>query len=79
MSVWYTGLFGLAGRGSTNPVTESWFTNTFKLKWTGGDWKITDLTQKDGPAPVSGDEAAASSADDIAKAVEEYGGFTYAR
>jgi hypothetical protein len=49
-----------------------------KLEWTGGDWKIVSHSQKDGPAPVPGDDRA-SSADDIAKAVEEYGGFTYAR
>ena len=35
-------------------------------------------SQKDGPTPVNGDNRA-STADEIAKAVEEYGGFTYAR
>ncbi|WP_329463947.1 hypothetical protein [Streptomyces sp. NBC_01431] len=78
VSVWYSALFGLAGEGSKNPVSESWFTNTFQLKWTGGDWKITDFTQKDGPAPVGRDQAAAP-AKDMSDAVEQYGGFTYAR
>ncbi|MEU9102505.1 hypothetical protein [Streptomyces sp. NPDC048361] len=78
VSVWYSALFGLAGEGSKNPVSESWFTNTFQLKWTDGDWKVTDFTQKDGPAPVGRDQAAAS-AKDMTDAVEQYGGFTYAR
>ncbi|MFE9882809.1 hypothetical protein [Streptomyces sp. NPDC005784] len=78
VEVWCGGLLGLAGENSTNPVTSSWFTITMKLEWTGGDWKIVSHSQKDGPAPVPGDDRA-SSAGDIAKAVEEYGGFTYAR
>ncbi|MFC7263852.1 hypothetical protein [Streptomyces lutosisoli] len=78
VEVWCGGLLGLAGENSTNPVTSSWFTITMKLEWTGGDWKIVTHTQKDGPAPVPGDDKAATS-DEISKAVEEYGGFTYAR
>ncbi|GAA2480672.1 hypothetical protein [Streptomyces longisporus] len=78
VEVWCSGLLGLAGENSTNPVTNSWFTITIKLEWTGGDWKIVTHSQKEGPAPVPGDDRA-SSADDMAKAVEEYGGFTYAR
>lgn len=77
VEVWYTSLFGLSGEASKNPVTESWYTTTYKLKWVG-DWKITDFQQKDGPVPVGRDQTA-SSADDMTKAVEEYGGFTYAR
>ncbi|MGW2089010.1 hypothetical protein [Streptomyces sp. NPDC001880] len=78
ISVWYSALFGLAGEGSKNPVSESWFTNTFELAWIDGDWKVTDFTQKDGPTPVGRDQAA-SSAEDMANAVEQFGGFTYAR
>lgn len=78
VSVWYSSLFGLAGEGSTNPVTESWYTNTFDLKWTSGDWKITGFRQKDGPTPVGRDQAA-SSAKDMSDAVNGFGGFTYAR
>ncbi|MFD8547393.1 hypothetical protein [Streptomyces sp. NPDC059649] len=78
VSVWYSALFGLAGPQSRNPVTESWLTNTFDMKWTGGDWKVTNSTQKDGPAPIGRDQAAAS-AEDMTKAVQGYGGFTYAR
>jgi hypothetical protein len=78
VEVWCNGLLGLAGENSTSPVTTSWFTITMKLGWADGDWKIVTHSQKDGPAPVPGDDRA-SSADEMAKAVEEYGGFTYAR
>ncbi|MFG2129075.1 hypothetical protein ACGFNV_14925 [Streptomyces sp. NPDC048751] len=78
VAVWYMGLIGMSGNQSTNPVTSTWKTWTFDLTWTGGDWKIASDTQKDGPAPVPGDDRAAAS-DEISKAIEEYGGFTYAR
>ncbi|MGC0402304.1 hypothetical protein RKD27_004948 [Streptomyces sp. SAI-126] len=78
VDVWCGGLLGLAGENSTNPVTSSWFTITMKLEWTSNSWKIVTHSQKDGPSPVPGDDKA-SSADEMAKAVEEYGGFTYAR
>ncbi|MFG2354171.1 hypothetical protein [Streptomyces sp. NPDC048521] len=78
VAVWYVGLIGMAGDTSTDPVTSSWKTWTFDLQWSDGDWKIASDTQKDGPAPVPGDDKAATSAE-ISKATEEYGGFTYAR
>ncbi|MFJ3811622.1 hypothetical protein ACIPWE_35315 [Streptomyces sp. NPDC090073] len=78
VAVWYLGLIGMAGNTSTDPVTSSWKTWTFDLRWSDGDWKIASDTQKNGPAPVPGDDKAATS-DEISKATEEYGGFTYAR
>ncbi|MYX96952.1 hypothetical protein GT045_19545 [Streptomyces sp. SID486] len=78
VAVWYVGLIGMAGTASTDPVTSSWKTWTFDLRWSAGDWKIASQTQQDGPAPVPGDDKAATS-DEISKAIEEYGGFTYAR
>ncbi|MBY8843441.1 hypothetical protein [Streptomyces sp. SP2-10] len=78
VAVWYVGLIGMAGSTSTDPVTSSWKTWTFDLRWSDGDWKIDSETQQDGPAPVPGDDKAATS-DEISKAIEEYGGFTYAR
>ncbi|MGW2178189.1 hypothetical protein ACWCXX_08910 [Streptomyces sp. NPDC001732] len=78
VSVWYTGLIGMSGAGSTDPVRTSWKTWTVQLSWTNDGWKAVSDTQKDGPAPVPGD-VAASTSDEISKAVEEYGGFTYAR
>ncbi|MGW7253014.1 hypothetical protein [Streptomyces sp. NPDC054834] len=78
VEVWCNGLFGLAGDNSTNPVTSNWFTVTMKLAWSGGDWKVLESTQKTGPTPVTGDNPV-SGADEISKAVQEFGGFTYAR
>ncbi|WP_431043565.1 hypothetical protein ACQUSR_17910 [Streptomyces sp. P1-3] len=78
VEVWCTGVFGTAGQGSKNPVTNDWFTMTLKLRWEGDDWKVESYSQKSGPAPVNSDRSA-STADEIAKAVEQYGGFTYAR
>ncbi|MFI1566060.1 hypothetical protein ACH4ZX_23905 [Streptomyces sp. NPDC020490] len=78
VAVWYMGLIGMSGQSSTDPVSSTWKTWTFDLQWVDGDWKIATDTQKDGPAPVPGDDRAASS-DEISKAIEEYGGFTYAR
>lgn len=78
VEVWCTGLVGMAGQGSTKPVTETWFTISEKLKWIENDWKIESSTQTEGPTPVSGDNRA-STADEIAGAVKGYGGFTYAR
>ncbi|SDM61886.1 hypothetical protein SAMN04487981_1028 [Streptomyces sp. cf386] len=78
VEVWCTGVFGMAGESSTNPASSDWFTMTLQLRWANSDWKVDSFSQKDGPAPVPGDNRA-SSADEMAKAVEEYGGFTYAR
>ncbi|MEV5982721.1 hypothetical protein [Streptomyces sp. NPDC052114] len=78
VEVWCSGLLGLAGEKSTKPVTSNWFTITMKLAWIDGDWKSVTHSQKDGPSPVPGDDRASGS-DEIAKAVEGYGGFTYAR
>ncbi|MGW1098033.1 hypothetical protein ACWD5W_19840 [Streptomyces sp. NPDC002455] len=78
VEVWCTGVFGTAGVSSTNPVSSDWFTMTLTLRWAGDDWKVDSFSQKDGPAPVNTDRTA-SNADEISKAVGEYGGFTYAR
>ncbi len=78
VAVWYSALFGLAGEGSQNPVTESWYTNTFDLRWVDGDWRVLDFEQEEGPVPVGRDQRA-SSAEEMSDAVEEFGGFTYAR
>ncbi|UNZ21899.1 hypothetical protein HC362_17530 [Streptomyces sp. 891-h] len=78
LDVWCTGVFGNAGEKSTNPVRNDWFTLTLDLTWTDGDWKVQDFTQKQGPAPVNGDNRA-SGAEEISDAVKKFGGFTYAR
>jgi hypothetical protein len=78
VEVWCTGVYGMTGEDSQNPVTSDWFTMTLQLRWTDGDWKVDSFSQKEGPAPVNGDNKVSTS-DAISKAVEEFGGFTYAR
>lgn len=78
VEVWYVGLSGIAGETSTNPVTSSWNTWTYDMRWSGDDWKVVSYAEKDGPTPVPGDDRASDS-DEISKAIDEYGGFTYAR
>ncbi|MBW1599328.1 hypothetical protein [Streptomyces sp. JJ38] len=78
VAVWYVTLFGISGEDSRNPVTEAWYTNTFELRWTEGDWKVVELEQQDGPTPVGRDQRA-SSAEEMAEAQKRFGGFTYAR
>ncbi|MFD7384296.1 hypothetical protein [Streptomyces anulatus] len=78
VAVWYTGLIGMSGQDSTKPVSTTWKTWTAQLSWSDGDWKVTGASESDGPAPVPGD-VPASKSDAISTAVEEYGGFTYAR
>ncbi|MFF4249183.1 hypothetical protein ACFYY2_32645 [Streptomyces sp. NPDC001822] len=78
VDVWCSGLFGLTGDKSTKPVTNGWFTVSMTLKWDGTDWKILETGQTEGPTPVTGDNPVSGS-DEIADAVNEFGGFTYAR
>ncbi|MFF8674733.1 hypothetical protein [Streptomyces sp. NPDC015242] len=78
VEVWCTGVYGMTGESSQNPVTNDWFTMTLRLRWSDGDWKVDSFSQKEGPAPVNGDNKVSTS-DVISKAVEEFGGFTYAR
>ncbi|MGW3041933.1 hypothetical protein ACWC9T_18290 [Kitasatospora sp. NPDC001159] len=78
VELWCTGLTGLAGQLSVQPVTANWFTLTLSLHWTGSDWKLTDFTSRQGPAPMPGDQQAAT-AEEITGAVQQFGGFRYAR
>ncbi|GAA1981109.1 hypothetical protein [Kitasatospora viridis] len=78
VDVWCAAMTGLAGQNSTKPVTASWFTFTISLHWTGGDWKVSDLSRQNGPVPLPADQQAAT-ADQITGAVQQFGGFRYAR
>ncbi|MFF3069720.1 hypothetical protein [Kitasatospora sp. NPDC057936] len=78
VDVWCTGLYGLAGERSVKPVSDEWFTLSLSLRWTGTDWKLTDVSRTSGPAPVPPDQQAAT-AEEITGAVEQFGGFRYAR
>ncbi|MGW7332181.1 hypothetical protein ACWGIU_27025 [Streptomyces sp. NPDC054840] len=78
VDVWCVGMFGLTGEKSIRPVTSGWFTLSVSMKWNGSDWKVVETAQKDGPTPVTGDNAVSGSGE-ISTAVTEFGGFTYAR
>ncbi|MFJ4702637.1 hypothetical protein ACIP5N_31235 [Streptomyces sp. NPDC088768] len=78
VEVWCASLSGTASKSTTHPVTTAWYTTVLTLRWERGDWRIAAFTQKDGPTPVNGD-GTVSTSEEIEKAVEEYGGFTYAR
>jgi hypothetical protein len=78
VEIWNTSIGGLAGQGSKRPITEYWYTLTLKLHWSGGDWKVTDFSQVDGPTPISGTQTV-SSYGDMENAVNQFGGFRYAR
>jgi hypothetical protein len=78
VSVWEVTLAGLAGQGSTHPVTEAWSTVKVSLHWTRGDWKWVSFTATDGPVPTSGQQLT-SSGEVLQNAVDQFGGLRYAR
>lgn len=51
VEVWCSGRLGMTGKDTKIPVTTSWFTMTMQLKWAEGDWKVSELTQRQGPTP----------------------------
>lgn len=78
VAVWTVSVSGLAGPGSTHPVTEVWSTITVTLHWTQGDWKWVSFTSSDGPVPTSGQQIP-STAQALQNAVNQFGGLRYAR
>jgi hypothetical protein len=78
VAVWTVSLSGLAGTGSTHPVTEAWSTITVTLHWTEGDWKWVSFTSVDGPVPTSGQQIP-STGQALQNAVNQFGGLRYAR
>ncbi len=51
ISIWQTGVAGY--QDSSLPVQEAWGVTTVELRWVDEDWKETDATVQDGPAPVA--------------------------
>jgi len=78
VAVWVVTISGLAGTGSTHPVTEGWSTVTLSLNWTHGDWKWFKFTQADGPTPLGGQQAP-STTQALQSAINQFGGLRYAR
>jgi hypothetical protein len=78
VAVWVVTMSGLAGSGSTHPVTEGWSTVTVSLNWTHGDWKWFKFTQADGPTPLGGQQTP-STTQALQSAINQFGGLSYAR
>ena len=60
VAVWTTGLLGVAGAASRNPVQERWSTETVTLAWQDGAWRWLGLEHEDGPAPVGSPQVPAT-------------------
>jgi hypothetical protein len=78
VAVWTTGLLGVAGLQSPNPVQESWSTETITLDWTPVGWRWASLEHADGPAPI-GSAQVPADADAIARAARDFGAVTRGR
>lgn len=76
VAVWDTTIDGIAGPGSTQPITQTWSTSTLTLTWVGNDWRLNDVAQADGPTPVSTQQG--SLPNDIQKAVQQFARLRYA-
>ena len=76
VAVWTDSIDGVAGKSSTNPVSNAWSTFTITLSWINGDWRLSAFTQTDGPTPVS--TQTASSSDDLQKAAKQFARLRYA-
>ncbi|MEY9858957.1 hypothetical protein ABH935_004584 [Catenulispora sp. GAS73] len=77
VDVWTCTIDGIAGNGSTYPVSATWTTLTITLTWVNNDWRWNDFAQIDGPTPVGGTQQA-SSATDLQKAAEQFARLRYA-
>ena len=71
VAVWTTGLLGIAGPSSRNPVQESWSTETVTLTWAGDAWRWLELKHQAGPAPIGSPQVPAAS-DEIASAHRDF-------
>ena len=78
VSVWVVTMSGLAGTGSTHPVTEEWWTVTVDLDWVDNDWKWFGFSETEGPTPLGGDQVP-SGPQALQSAINQFGGLRYAR
>ncbi|MEY9887398.1 hypothetical protein ABIA35_003958 [Catenulispora sp. MAP12-49] len=76
VAVWDTTIDGIAGQGSTEPITQTWSTSTLTLTWVNNDWRLNDFSQSDGPTPVSTQQGSVPA--DIQKAVQQFARLRYA-
>lgn len=76
VAVWDTTIDGIAGQGSTEPITQTWSTSTLTLTWVENDWRLNTFAQADGPTPVSTQQGSLPA--DIQKAVQQFARLRYA-
>ena len=57
VSVWYVGV--VAGAGL--PTYEEWVTDTYRLVWERGDWRVASFSDAPGPRPEPGPQEADSA------------------
>lgn len=71
IALWSTGLLGVAGPTSRQPVQETWSTDTVTMRWAGSGWRWASSRHEDGPVPV-GSAQVPSAPEDIARAAREF-------
>jgi hypothetical protein len=76
--VWMSEVVGVPTDKSTMPVSATWSTYTLILQWQGGDWKITTISQADGPTPLVASDSTPSSTSEMRLANEEFDAPRYA-
>jgi len=76
VSVWDTTIDGIAGPGSTQPITQTWSTATLTLTWVGDDWRLNDFKQVDGPTPVSTQQGSVPA--EMLTAIQQFARLRYA-
>ena len=59
VEVWYVGI--VAGRDL--PTYEEWVTETYRLVWERGDWRVAAFSDTPGPRPAPGSQQPASAAE----------------
>lgn len=77
VDVWTCTIDGIAGQGSTYPVSSTWSTLTITLTWVGNDWRWNDFSQAEGPTPVGGTQQASTPLD-LQKAAQQFARLRYA-
>jgi hypothetical protein len=77
VALWVTSVGGSLNGPGGRPVQEGWGTTTVKLRWTGGDWKLLQSTNTDGPTPLA-DPAAPTAPSQLIPQAQDFKEFTYA-
>jgi hypothetical protein len=78
VAIWVTSVLGaLGGPPDGVPVREAWGTTRVQLRWVGGDWKLLDTTNTDGPRPIA-DSATPTADSRLIPEAQQFKEFNYA-